>query len=641
MVLSLYLSIYLIPSQSIYPTIYLSIYLSIYVSIYLSIYLSIDLSVYQSVYLSICLCMYLSMHRSIYLPFCLPVYPSLSLSLSLSIDLSVCLSSFYLSIHPSIHPSVYLSTITFHIYHFLSLFLTISHCLSWSNIICHSLSWSIIIMHHLSLLSIYTYLKLSIIIHLIICFSLSIFLSIYPILSHPILSYLSYLSYWVLQKKKQPSSYRLSHHTWSPRAPLINVDCPIRTEMAVFEGLSKQSAVTTLNWGKGGTQVSSQWAWQDGCIFWRTRYLSYLAYLYYVSYLSDLSFLFYLTYLSYLSLSLSIDLSTYLYIYRLSILYINCTYISKLSTHLRGAIYPVYLNYQSCWFWFFYLSTWSSLDILASWNNHKPRQETLEIWEIDGTWPNCEKAYPQTRRPEPNAHKKRLRPGYGRSHCFIFSSGNCATNLWSCQKRLGYQTLNKVLLLLHGPATFKRSEPSATAHHCATLLPMRCTCHILQFDTRHLQVAITHVTHWTTHGRSLPSIVMIGGPPLQMKVSFAPKSVENLSRAPGETQSALRTQHEHRDGPIFHLVRIKRGTKSEFDCARVERGKQTQSLDVSSTRTNCVCVHIILKYILPQDVHRRVEWADFHRPRSPKNKPLTSWKSWVGTLHHSPRASGR
>ena len=26
----------------------------------------------------------------------------------------------------------------------------------------------------------------------------------------------------------------------------------IRTEMAVFEGLSKQSDVTTLNWGKGG-----------------------------------------------------------------------------------------------------------------------------------------------------------------------------------------------------------------------------------------------------------------------------------------------------------------------------------------------------------------------------------------------------
>ena len=42
----------------------------------------------------------------------------------------------------------------------------------------------------------------------------------------------------------------------------------IRTEMAVFfEGLSKQSDVTTLNWGKGGMQFSSQWVWQDGCFF--------------------------------------------------------------------------------------------------------------------------------------------------------------------------------------------------------------------------------------------------------------------------------------------------------------------------------------------------------------------------------------
>ena len=37
-----------------------------------------------------------------------------------------------------------------------------------------------------------------------------------------------------------------------------------------FEGLSKQSDVTTLNWGKGAMQVSSQWVWQDGCFFWRT-----------------------------------------------------------------------------------------------------------------------------------------------------------------------------------------------------------------------------------------------------------------------------------------------------------------------------------------------------------------------------------
>jgi hypothetical protein len=33
----------------------------------------------------------------------------------------------------------------------------------------------------------------------------------------------------------------------------------IRTEMAVFfEGFSKQSDVTTLNWGEGGMQVSLQ-----------------------------------------------------------------------------------------------------------------------------------------------------------------------------------------------------------------------------------------------------------------------------------------------------------------------------------------------------------------------------------------------
>ena len=61
-----------------------------------------------------------------------------------------------------------------------------------------------------------------------------------------------------------------------PPCPLDQCCCPmhagIRTEMAVFfEGLSKQSDVATLNWGKGGMQVSSQWVWQDGCFFWRTR----------------------------------------------------------------------------------------------------------------------------------------------------------------------------------------------------------------------------------------------------------------------------------------------------------------------------------------------------------------------------------
>ena len=90
---------------------------------------------------------------------------------------------------------------------------------------------------------------------------------------------------------------------------------------------------------------------------------------------------------------------------------------------------------------------------------------------------------------------------------------------------------------------------------------------------------------------------MTGGTPLQMKVSFAHKSAENLSRPPAAgTQSALRTQHEHRKGPIFHLVRIKRETKSEFDSPRVERDEQTQSLDVSSKRTQRVHARMIVKY---------------------------------------------
>ena len=63
----------------------------------------------------------------------------------------------------------------------------------------------------------------------------------------------------------------LSHHTWSPCAPLINVvaQCmPVsEPKWLFFEGLSKQSDVKTLNWGEGGMQVSSQWVWQDACFF--------------------------------------------------------------------------------------------------------------------------------------------------------------------------------------------------------------------------------------------------------------------------------------------------------------------------------------------------------------------------------------
>ena len=66
----------------------------------------------------------------------------------------------------------------------------------------------------------------------------------------------------VLQKKTAILLHVVTSYLIPPR-PLDQWCCPmhagIRTEMAVFfEGLSKQSDVTTLNWGKGGMQVSSQ-----------------------------------------------------------------------------------------------------------------------------------------------------------------------------------------------------------------------------------------------------------------------------------------------------------------------------------------------------------------------------------------------
>ena len=64
--------------------------------------------------------------------------------------------------------------------------------------------------------------------------------------------------YTIPGSSKKPSSYMLSHHTWSPRAPLINVVAPC---MPASEPKSKQSDVTTLNWGEGGMLVSSQWVW--------------------------------------------------------------------------------------------------------------------------------------------------------------------------------------------------------------------------------------------------------------------------------------------------------------------------------------------------------------------------------------------
>ena len=49
-----------------------------------------------------------------------------------------------------------------------------------------------------------------------------------------------------------------------------------------------------------------------------------------------------------------------------------------------------------------------------------------------------------------------------------------------------------------------------------------------------------------------------------MEVSFVPKSIGNLSRPPTETQSVLCKWHEHCDGPVFDLVRIKGETKSSL-----------------------------------------------------------------------------
>ena len=64
-----------------------------------------------------------------------------------------------------------------------------------------------------------------------------------------------------LLKKTAILLHVVTSHLIPPR-PLDQCCCPmhagIRTAMAVFfEGLSKQSDVTTLTWGKGGVQVSS------------------------------------------------------------------------------------------------------------------------------------------------------------------------------------------------------------------------------------------------------------------------------------------------------------------------------------------------------------------------------------------------
>ena len=51
-----------------------------------------------------------------------------------------------------------------------------------------------------------------------------------------------------------------------------------------------------------------------------------------------------------------------------------------------------------------------------------------------------------------------------------------------------------------------------------------------------------------------------------MEVSFVPKSIENLSRPRTETPSVWPEQHEfeRRDGPVLHLLWIKRRRTSEL-----------------------------------------------------------------------------
>ena len=109
----------------------------------------------------------------------------------------------------------------------------------------------------------------------------------------------------------------------------------------------------------------------------------------------------------------------------------------------------------------------------------------------------------------------------------------------------------------------------------AALLPMRCACHSLQSATGHVQLGFIifynvylYVANWTFQPagpfsqRSLPSILKIGGTPTQMKVSFAPKSIENLTRPCIEMLSAWRARHKHPDGDDFHLVWRKAKTTS-------------------------------------------------------------------------------
>ena len=184
--------------------------------------------------------------------------------------------------------------------------------------------------HASSITTIYLYLSKAFYNHPFNHLFLSIYLSIdlsYPIPSYPVLPILLGSS----EKKTAILLQVVTSHLIPPR-PLDQCWLPHPNRNGCFWRPFQAKRGNNIELGEGGTQVSSQWAWQDGCIFWRTRYLSYLAYLYYVSYLSDLSFLFYLTYLSYLSLSLYRSICLPIYIF---IDYLFCILTVR-----------IYLNYQ-------------------------------------------------------------------------------------------------------------------------------------------------------------------------------------------------------------------------------------------------------------------------------------------------------
>ena len=107
-------------------------------------------------------------------------------------------------------------------------------------------------------------------------------------------------------------------------------------------------------------------------------------------------------------------------------------------------------------------------------------------------------------------------------------------------------------------------QGSGAVSPAATLFPIRCTCHILRSDTRCFQVYICKSPTRQLRRRSLLSITMIGGSPRQMEVSLVPKSIENLSRPCNEMPSVWCEEHEHRDGPVLHLLWIKRRRTSEL-----------------------------------------------------------------------------